>query len=232
MIDIKPRKIKAFSLTGRITPEVMHKAWKAVKRNRGAAGIDRISIHRYAEDVEARLARLMQNLKTRGSYHSPPLKREFIPKLGSDKLRPLGIPTVEARIAQEVIRSLINPIFEPQFHDDSFGFRHGRNCHQAIERVLKYLNEGYRTVVDIDIKAFFDEIPHKVIMAMMRAEIADGNILDLIEEFLSSGVMEDGKYIATTRGAPQGGLWEASHNPPYGKKVIMRSKSINALAIR
>lgn len=206
MLDIRPKKLKAFSLTGRITPKVMLKAFKAVKRNRGAAGVDRESIQSYSIDAEERLRTLMGKLKTRGAYSTPPLKRVYIPKAGSDKLRPLGIPTVEARIAQEVIRSLIDPIFEVQFHNDSFGFRKGRNCHQAVERVLQYIDEGYRHVVDIDIKGFFDNIPHEVIMTMLRAEIADGNILDILEKFLQSGVMEDGKRIPTLKGTPQGGV--------------------------
>jgi group II intron reverse transcriptase/maturase len=206
MLDIKPKKIKAFSLTGRITEKVLENSWKAVKRNRGAAGIDRISIQRYSEGLTGRLDSLMKDLKTRDQFNATPLKRQYIPKAGSDKLRPLGIPIVNDRVAQEVIRRIINPIFEPQFHEDSYGFRHGRNCHQAIEKVQKYLDEGYRIVVDIDIKGFFDNIPHEVIMAMIRAEIADGNILDIIEKFLRSGVMEDGKRIATIKGTPQGGV--------------------------
>lgn len=184
----------------------MLKAYKAVKRNRGAAGVDRESIQSFAIGAEERLERLMKSLKTRGDFSTPPLRRVYIPKAGSDKLRPLGIPTVTARIAQEVIRSLIDPIFDPQFHNDSFGFRKGRNCHQAVERVLQYMDEGYRHVVDIDIKGFFDNIPHEVIMAMLRAEIADGNILDILEKFLQSGVMEDGKRIPTLKGTPQGGV--------------------------
>jgi group II intron reverse transcriptase/maturase len=206
MLNIKPKKIKAFSLTGRITPELMKKAWKAVKRNRGAAGVDRITTDKYEIDVEKRLDVLMNDLKTRNAYKTLPLKRVYIEKLDSDKLRPLGIPTVDARVAQEVIRQLINPIFEKQFHDDSFGFRAGRGCHQAIERVLKYMDEGYKMIADIDIKGFFDNIPHDVIMAMLRAEIADGNILDILEKFLSSGVMEDGKRSPTILGTPQGGV--------------------------
>lgn len=206
MLDIKPKKIKVFSLTGRITPELMLKAWKAVKRNRGAAGVDRISTQRYEKDVGKRLAKLMKDLKTRNAYHTPPLKRVYIPKAGSDKLRGLGIPTVDARVAQEVIRQLIDPIFEKQFHEDSYGFRAGRGCHQAVGRVLKYIDDGYKTIVDIDIKGFFDNIPHDVIMTMLRAEIADGNILDIIEKFLSSGVMEDGKREPTIKGTPQGGV--------------------------
>lgn len=206
MLDIKPKKIKAFSLTGRITPELMKKAWKAVRRNRGAAGVDRISTDKYEIDVEKRLDILMKDMKTRDAYSTLPLKRVYIEKAGSDKLRPLGIPTVDARVAQEVIRQLIDPIFEPQFHDDSFGFRAGRGCHQAVGRVLQYIDDGYKMIVDIDIKGFFDNIPHNVIMTMLRAEIADGNILDILEKFLSSGVMEDGKRTPTLLGTPQGGV--------------------------
>lgn len=206
MLDIKPKKFKVHSLTGRITRELMIKAWKAVKRNRGAAGVDRISTDKYEIDVEKRLDILMKNLKTRHTYTTLPLKRTYIEKTGSDKLRPLGIPTVDARVAQEVIRQLIDPIFEKQFHEDSFGFRAGRGCHQAVVRVLKHIDDGYKVVVDVDIKGFFDNIPHDVIMTMLRAEIADGNILDIIEKFLCSGVMEDGKRAPTIKGTPQGGV--------------------------
>lgn len=206
MLDIKPKKIKAFSLTGRITPEVMIKAWKAVKRNRGAAGVDKITIERYGVDLNNRLNLLMNDLKTRGAYQTLPLKRTYIEKAGSNKLRALGIPTVDARVAQEVIRQLIDPIFEKQFHDNSYGFRAGRGCHQAVGRVLEYIDDDYKVVVDIDIKGFFDNIPHEVIMTMLRAEIADGNILDILEKFLSSGVMEDGKRVPTIKGTPQGGV--------------------------
>ena len=206
MLDIKPKKIKAFSLTGRITPELMKKAWKAVRQNRGAAGVDRISTDRYEKDIENRLDSLMKNLKTRNAYTTLPLKRVYIPKAGSNDLRPLSIPTVDARVAQEVIRQLIDPIFEKQFHENSFGFRAGRGCHQAVGRVLEYIEDDYKVVVDIDIKGFFDNIPHQVIMTMLRAEIADGNILDILEKFLSSGVMEDGKRVQTIKGTPQGGV--------------------------
>lgn len=205
MLDIRPKKFKVHSLTGRITPEVMLKAWKAVKKNRGACGIDKMSIEQYAEGLEERLGKLIKDLKTRDGLHVPPLKRVMIPK-GNGKLRPIGIPTVSSRIAQEVVRRLLSPIYEKQFHDDSFGFRPGRNCHMAVERVLKYLDEGLQWVVDADIKGFFDNIPHDLIMTMLRAEIADGNILDIAEKFLTSGVMEDGQLKPTTKGTPQGGV--------------------------
>jgi len=206
MLEIKSKKLKAHSLTGRITHELMEQSWKAVKRNKGAAGVDRVSVGKYHANKERNLSYLMKRLKTRGRYKSPPLRRVYIQKGNTKKLRPLGIPTADARCAQEVIRRLIEPIFDTQFHDNSFGFRSGRNCHQAVERVLEYIKEGNKVVVDVDIKGFFDNIPHEVIMTMLRADIADGNILDIIESFLGSGLMEDGKLIPTTRGTPQGGV--------------------------
>lgn len=206
MLDIKPRRRKVHSLTGRITPKVMEKAWKAVRKNRGAAGVDRVSIDHFNKNLEENLETLMKDLKTRGALRCPPLKRVYIPKAGSNKKRPLGIPTVSTRIAQEVVRQLIEPMFEKQFHDDSFGFRPKRGCHQAIERAQQYIKEGYKFVVDADIKGFFDNISHELIMDLLRAEIADGNILDILEKFLKSGVMEDGQRKPTIKGTPQGGV--------------------------
>jgi RNA-directed DNA polymerase len=206
VLEIKPKKFKVHSLTGRITPRLITDAWKAVKRNKGAAGVDRITVEKYHENWVENLSDLMQRLKTRGGYKSPPLRRVDIPKGNTGKTRPLSIPTVDTRCAQEVIRRLIEPIYEPQFHNSSFGFRPGRNCHQAVECVLGYLEEGYKVAVDVDIKGFFDNIPHEVIMTMLRAEIADGNILDIIQTFLRSGVVKDGVFTKTTLGVPQGGV--------------------------
>ncbi len=197
-------KIKVHSLTGRITEELMLKAFKAVKKNRGAAGIDKMTISMYERNLPENLRSLMRELK-QGLYQPVPLKRVYIPKDGG-KTRPLGIPTVKCRVAQEVIRRLINSTFESRFHDNSFGFRMGRNCHQAVERLLQYAEQGYRYVVDIDIKGFFDNIPHDLIMNSVAARIADGNILNLVGKFLNSGVMEEGKIKPTTKGTPQGGV--------------------------
>lgn len=206
MLEIKPKRFKLHSLTGRITPELLQQSFKAVKRNKGAAGVDRVTVKTYGMNKERNLNDLMKRIKTRNGYKCPPLRRVYIPKGNTKKLRPLGIPTVDTRIAQEVIRRLIEPIFEKQFHDNSFGFRPGRNCHQAVERVIKYTKQGYKHVVDIDIKGFFDNIPHDLILTMLRSEIADGNILDIIETFLKSGVDEDGIVSPTTKGTPQGGV--------------------------
>jgi group II intron reverse transcriptase/maturase len=197
-------KRKVHSLTGRITEELMLKAFKAVKKNRGAAGIDKISIAMYESNLSANLLSLMRELK-QGSYRPIPLRRAHIPK-GEGKLRPLGIPSVRCRIAQEIVRQLINSTFESRFHDNSFGFRPGRNCHQAVERLINLAQQGYRYVVDVDVKGFFDNISHTLIMESVAASIADGNILDLIEKFLNSGVMEEGELKPTTKGTPQGGV--------------------------
>jgi group II intron reverse transcriptase/maturase len=200
------KNIKVHSLTGRITPQLMRQAFLAVKRNRGAAGVDKVSIAMFAANLEENLAALMRDLKT-GVFRPLPLRRVHIPKgPGTQKLRPLGIPVVRDRVAQEVIRRLLAPIFEPRFHDASFGFIPGRNCHQAIERVLELHRQGYTVVLDADIAGFFDNIPHRVIMEAVAAEVADGNILNLVEGFLTAGVMEDGVFKPTTIGTPQGGV--------------------------
>ncbi len=197
-------KPKVHSLTGRITEELMLKAFKAVKKNRGTAGIDKVSISMYEANLSENLSSLMRELK-QGLYRPIPLRRVYIPK-GDGKIRPLGIPSVKCRVAQEVLRRLINSTFESRFHNDSFGFRMGRNCHQAVERVFEYAEQGNRYVVDVDIKGFFDNIPHELIMDSVAARIADGNILNLIERLLKSGVMEEGELKPTVKGTPQGGV--------------------------
>lgn len=200
------KKVKVHSLTGRITPKVMRQAFQAVRRNRGAAGVDKVSVKMFEANLEENLAALMRDLKD-GTFRPRPLRRVHIPKgPGSTKLRPLGIPVVRDRTAQEVIRRLLAPIFEPQFHEASFGFIKGRNCHQAIERVLELHRSGYRAVLDADIAGFFDNIPHAIIMDAVAAEVADGNILRLVERFLTAGVMENGVFKPTSVGTPQGGV--------------------------
>jgi RNA-directed DNA polymerase len=202
--DNMGKKRKVHSLTGRITLQVMYDAYKAVKRNRGVAGIDKVSIQMFEKQLEQTLKALMKGLK-RGSYQPYPLRRVYIPK-GKKRRRPLGIPAVRDRVAQEVIRRLLEPIFERKFHNDSYGFRRKRNCHMAVKRVVELYKQGYKVVVDADIKAFFDTIPLSLIMKAVAEEVADGNILGLIKKFLNSGVMEGGKLLPTKKGTPQGGV--------------------------
>ena len=199
------KKRKAHSLTGRITPDLMLAAFKAVKRNRGAAGIDKVSVKMFEANLADNLQALMRDLKN-GSFRPFPLRRAFVPKNDSE-LRPLGIPAVRDRVAQEILRRLLSPIFEPLFHDSSFGFRPQRNCHMAIELALDLHRRGFLVVVDADIKGFFDNLPFEVIMNAVAAEVADGNILRLIENFLRAGVIESGVFKPTTIGTPQGGVF-------------------------
>lgn len=199
-----PNKRKAHSLTGRITPQMVEAAFKAVKRNRGAAGVDRVSIEMFEKNLSANLAALLRQLKD-GTFRPFPLRRHFLDK-GGGKFRPLGIPAVRDRVGQEVLRRLLVPIFTPLFHDASFGFIQGRNGHQACARVIQYHEEGFRFVLDADIVGFFDNLPQAVIMAAVSAEVADGNILRLVQKFLRAGVMENGVFKPTTIGTPQGGV--------------------------
>src|SRR2546425_9918507 len=197
-------KIKAHSLTGRITQPLLHAAFKAVKHNRGAAGIDRVSLKMFEANLADNLFALERDLKN-GCFQPFPLHRKFLDK-GGGKFRPLGIPAVRDRVAQEVLRRLLHPIFEPLFHEASFGFRPGRNCHQALELAIKYHDEGFRVILDADIVGCFDNLPHWLIKEAVAAQVADGNILTLVQKFLRAGVMENGVFTPTTVGTPQGGV--------------------------
>ena len=199
-------KRKVHSLTGRITSKLVFEAWRAVRRNRGAAGIDKVSIQMFEKNLEANLDRLMRELKQR-TYEPLPARRVYIPKdARGTKFRPLGIPAVRDRVAQEVLRRLLNSIFEAKFHDHSYGFRPGRSCHDAVEKVLELGRQGYRYVLDADISGCFDNISHSAIMRELCDVVADGNILGLVQKFLRAGVMEGGKIRPTRVGTPQGGV--------------------------
>jgi RNA-directed DNA polymerase len=197
-------QIKAHSLTGRITPQLMYDAWRAVRRNRGAAGIDKVSIGMFEKNLQPNLDRLMRELKT-GEFQPLPARRVYIPK-APGKFRPLGIPAVRDRVAQEVLRQLLSPLFEQLFHENSYGFRPKRGCHQAVEKVLELHRQGYRHVLDADISGFFDNLSHSAILTELSKVISDGNILRLVEKFLRAGVMEGGQLQATRVGTPQGGV--------------------------
>lgn len=200
----RTRKQKVHSLTGRITLPLLIDSFKSVKRNRGAAGIDKVSIKMFEANLVDNLHALLRDLKN-GSFEPFPLRRVFVPK-NDTELRPLGIPAVRDRVAQEVVRRLLNPIFEPLFHPASHGFRQGRNCHGAIRQALAFHHHGLRFVLDADVQAFFDNLPQAVIMKAVAAEVADGNILRLVYKFLRSGVMVHGVFKPTTVGTPQGGV--------------------------
>jgi RNA-directed DNA polymerase len=196
--------LKAFSLMGRIHFSSLAVSFRNVRRNRGAAGIDKVSIAMFEANLEQNLLALARRLKD-GSFRPFPLRRVDIPK-GPGKTRPLGIPAVRDRTAQELLRLNLSPIFEQFFHHDSYGFRPKRSCHVAVQRVLELHRLGYRHVLDADIQGFFDNLPHAIIMRGVAERVADGGILDLIEKFLKAGVMVNGKFQPTPVGTPQGGV--------------------------
>ena len=168
--------------------------------------MDQVSLRLFEQNLDDHLDKLQRQLKD-GTYRPLSLRRVHILKgPGSTQTRPLGIPTVRDRVAQEVVRQLLASIFEPQFHNNSYGFIPNRNCHMAIERVLELHRAGNHVVLDADIMGFFDNIPHQIIMQSVAAEIADGNILRLVQQFLTAGVMEDGGFSPTNIGTPQGGV--------------------------
>jgi RNA-directed DNA polymerase len=182
----------------------MFRAFKKVRKNRGAPGVDGVTVQMFEANLEQNLVSLMYDLKHYGAYVPSPVRRVYIPK-GRGKLRPLGIPTVRDRVAQEVVRHLLEPIFDPTFADSSYGFRPGRNAHQALEAVLAGMRR-LPIVADCDIHACYDNILPEVVIDRVAERVADGNILDLVRRFLTAGVVEDGTVLPSSKGTPQGGV--------------------------
>jgi RNA-directed DNA polymerase len=180
-------------------------AWKRVRANKGAHGLDRVTIRHFEADVETHLHEIQRKLMQR-RYSPQPVRRVYIPKGGGAKLRPIGIPVVADRVVQQAILQIVDPIFDPEMSERSFGFRKGRKAHDAIATAIQDAKEGYRYVVDADVRSFFDEIGHDVAMSRVRARIADGRVLDLFEAFLKAGVMEGGVVTVPKAGTPQGGV--------------------------
>lgn len=194
-----------YSLNDKVQrPDNLWSAWSKTARNKGAPGVDGITIDRYERDVETNLAYVSEQLRT-GQYQPQSIRRARIPK-GDGTTRPLGIPTVRDRIVQGAVRHTIEPIFENLFAEHSYGFRPGRGSKDALRRVDKLLKEGYRHVVDADLKSYFDTIPHDRLMRELRRHIADGKLLHLIESFLHAHIMEQMVEYKPTSGAPQGAV--------------------------
>ena len=186
-----------------LSRENMKMAYKKVKANKGAGGIDGISI----EDVNKYLKENWIDIKTKilkRKYKPQPVLRVEIPKPNGG-VRNLGIPTVVDRIIEQAIAQVLIPMFEPQFSEHSYGFRPGRRAQQAIVELLEYLNDGYTYIVDIDLEKFFDNVPQDKLMYLVGKTVKDPDVISLVTKYLRAGVMVKGKYEETTIGTPQGG---------------------------
>ena len=186
-----------------LNPNNMNKAYKKVVANKGVAGVDGITIEEELEYLKENGDRIKNQIRKR-IYKPKPVKRVQIPK-ENGKMRNLGIPTVTDRIIQQAIFQVISPIFEKQFNDNSFGFRPGRSCEQAVVRALEYLNDGYEWIVDIDLEKFFDTVNQDKLITIIGKTIKDGDVVSVIRKYLSAGVMEKGIVKPTYVGTPQGG---------------------------
>lgn len=183
----------------------LRRAAARVAANGGAAGVDHVSVKRFERDLEANVARLSAELRA-GEYRPRPVRRVYIPKPGGRETRPLGIPTVRDRVVQGAVRHVMEPIFEREFAEHSYGFRPGRGCKDALRRVDELLKGGHVYVVDLDLKSYFDTIPHGPLMDRVRERIADGPVLRLVESYLKAGIMDGLREWTPEAGVPQGAV--------------------------
>lgn len=196
---------KWYSLMDKVYQEkTLQLAWTQVRKNRGSAGVDGETIDRFKKHTNSRLATLGERLRN-GTYRPNAVRRVHIPK-ERGKTRPLGIPCLKDRIVQAAVCLAIEPIFEYEFSENSYGFRKGKSAKDALRRVDQQLKNGYRYVVDVDLESYFDSIPHEKLMTLVRERINDGRLLELIEFFLHQRVMEECKNWIPTSGTPQGGV--------------------------
>ncbi len=196
---------KWFSLIDKVmAPTTLKVAWHKVRANKGAAGVDGLSIGRFAAKADLYLNELGAALRE-GTYRPQAVKRVDIPK-GDGKTRPLGIPTVKDRIVQQAVKLAIEPIFEAGFCEGSYGFRPGRGCHDALREVDRLIKEGFIFVVDADLQSYFDTIPHERLMARVEEKVSDGRLLDLIRAWLKADILKGLETWTPTGGTPQGGV--------------------------
>lgn len=183
--------------------ENLNRAYKKVVQNKGAGGIDEMTVRELVDYIRENKESIVSSLRNR-TYMPKPVRRVYIPK-SNGKKRPLGIPTVLDRTIQQAIAQPISDIYEKVFSDYSYGFRPGRSCHDAIKQALYYLNDGCEWVIDIDIEQFFDKVNHDKLIQILREQVNDSTTLNLIRKYLRAGVMEKGLEKATKTGVPQGG---------------------------
>ena len=195
-----------FSLIDKVyRPTTLYAGWLKVKARKGKAGSDRQSIEDFERNLEANLDSLHREL-TDGSYRPRPIWRKYIDKPGSKEKRPLGIPCVRDRVVQAALCLVLEPIFEKEFATQSYGFRPGRGCKDALREVDRLLKDGYVHVVDADLKAYFDSIPHDRLMNEVRKYVADSRVLELLEAYLKQDILEGLALWSPEQGTPQGAV--------------------------
>lgn len=195
---------KWFSLIDKVYRlETLELGWNQVAKNAGAAGVDRMSVERFAQGRQHYLAELAQALRN-GSYRPLPVRRVYIPK--GKKQRPLGIPAVKDRVVQAALKLVIEPIFEHEFEPRSYGFRQGLGCKDALREVDRHLKAGYFWVVDADLQSYFDTIPHDPLLTKVGNRIGDGRVMGLIQGFLKQDIIENLKRWTPISGSPQGAV--------------------------
>jgi RNA-directed DNA polymerase len=196
---------KWFSLMDKVyRKQTLGAAWQKVRANAGAAGVDGQSVERFEARAEVYLEELERALRM-GEYRPEPIRRVEIPK-GDGKMRPLGIPVVKDRIVQTALKLVIEPIFEREFEESSYGFRPGRGCKDALREVERLLKEGYTHVVDADLESYFDSIPHEPLMGEVSERISDGAVLELIRALVNQEIIEGMKRWTPVGGTPQGAV--------------------------
>ena len=183
--------------------ENLNEAIKRVKANKGASGIDKMSVDMLEPYFNEHRKEIIESIMNK-AYRPKPVRRVYIPK-SNGKLRPLGIPTVVDRVIQQAIAQRLIPIYENIFSDFSYGFRPSRDCHTAMNKVLEYLNQGFEWVIDLDIEKYFDTVNHDKLISILREQVNDSHTVHLIRKFLQAGVMDNGLVSSTTIGVPQGG---------------------------
>lgn len=197
---------KWFSLIDKVHPErTLRAASFQVAANKGSAGVDHVTVTDFELRLDENLKKLSEDLR-RGDYQPQQIRRHYIPKPGTNEKRPLGIPTVRDRVVQTALTMTLEPIFEHDFAEHSYGFRPGRGCKDALRRVEGLLAEGYTYIVDADLKSYFDTIPHDRLMALVGQKVSDGGVLRLLEMFLKQGILDGLHEWTPEEGSPQGAV--------------------------
>jgi len=206
-------------------------AWRQVKANKGAPGVDGQALDEFEADLEGNLYKVWNRMSS-GTYFPPPVRAVVIPKPHGDGVRVLGVPTVADRVAQTVVASFLEPLVEPRFHPDSYGYRPGKSAHDALatcrERCWKY-----DWIIDLDVQKFFDEVPWDLILKAVEAVTDCRWVLLYVKRWLAAPLKHpDGILVERDKGTAQGALCAAAHNDPYEQRWVMRSAGLDRLQRR